>query len=127
MCGLCLLIGFITSSTTSACSDNGTMCMRLIFIRPAGMRHYFVSKLISSHRGIAASAGRVIVKSCHSIRARVCPPIFMQLSLYTFDFVHNHPTTALVPLFRQGTLRGYMLLRSRPSLSERVLLRELQS
>lgn len=51
-------------------------------------------KLISSHRGIAASAGRVIVKSCHSIWARVYPPIFMQLSLYIFELVRNHPTTA---------------------------------
>lgn len=54
-----------------AASDNGTVCSRFIFILAAGIFHFLISKLISSQRVSAASAGRDMVSSCHINKHRV--------------------------------------------------------
>ena len=67
----CALIGFITSKTSRACIDKGTICSRLAFILLAGIIQSFSIGSISDHRAPEASEGRTRVNSCHSIRQRV--------------------------------------------------------
>ena len=62
------LRGFIISRIARAPSDSGTVWSRFIFIRAAGIFHSLALKSISSHRASAASAGRVMVRSCHMNR-----------------------------------------------------------
>ncbi|MCY1309387.1 hypothetical protein D9M70_594780 [compost metagenome] len=47
------------------------MCVRRFFMRSAGIVQIFFSMSMSAQRVVAASAGRVMVWSCHSIRQRV--------------------------------------------------------
>ncbi|VAO32753.1 Uncharacterised protein [Klebsiella pneumoniae] len=66
-----LLRDFIVARIARASSDNGIVCSRFIFIRAAGIFHSLASKSISSHLASEASAGRVMVRSCHMNKHRV--------------------------------------------------------
>lgn len=70
-CSRLPLIGRMISNISSACGDNGTMCLRLAFVSSAGTVYSFASRSISSHRGPDASASRANVNGWHSIKHRV--------------------------------------------------------
>ena len=50
------------ASRSTACSDSGTLCSRLDFIRPAGMVHTQVARSISDHLAPSTSLDRQAVR-----------------------------------------------------------------
>ena len=56
----------MAANRSTACSDSGTLCSRLDFIRPAGMVHTRVARSISDHLAPSTSLDRQAVRIVNS-------------------------------------------------------------